>query len=164
MLECARDLEREHPNLIADADYLRTSKCTDSYNCLAYAAGDLSNWWEPTKLPPYKWPLPQYDYLPASFQTAFAEIGFTLTDTCDVEEGMEVIAVFVDADGDVCHAALRDEDGAWKSKCGDRFDIRHSLCSIDYGTLSFYMKRERVARPLPEYSEPSECEYHKSNR
>jgi hypothetical protein len=152
-------LEGLHPYL-ASGGYQRTSPCTDTYNCFAFAAGDLTRWWEPTKLPPYFWPIVQHDYKIPSFIIAFQIIGFTVCDSDALEPGLEKIAVFVDAEDDISHAALQEVDGTWKSKCGDLFDIAHSLNDLNYGRLALYMKRARVTRRLPIFLSTSVCQYH----
>jgi hypothetical protein len=40
-------------------DYVITSEETPTYNCVAFAAGDVTRWWEPlpVPLPGYHWPL-----------------------------------------------------------------------------------------------------------
>lgn len=159
MKECILELENDHPKL-REVWYERTSPCTDEYNCLAFAAGDLCHWWEPGCLPPYYWPLIQHDLTVPSFIEAFKTIGFSVVPDATPQPGMEIVAVFVDENDQVSHAAIQEEDGLWKSKCGDRFDIRHSLDDLNFGKLKLFLTRPRIIRQLPDYDESEECPYH----
>ena len=54
------DIDRHYPRL-ADAGYEITSDATPVYNCIAWAAGDTTRWWEcgedrPIDEPGVYWP------------------------------------------------------------------------------------------------------------
>src|SRR4051812_39226186 len=86
-------------------DYDVTSEPTDAYNCIAFAAGDESTWWDPIDDEAYYWPegAPRAYTLDA-YVRAFELSGFTRCEDDVLEEGTDKIAVYVAEDGGV-HAA-----------------------------------------------------------
>jgi hypothetical protein len=147
-LEPAR--EARFPNLNR-TEYRVTSAETEDYNCIAWAAGDSSQWWWPN--PDDYWPdtAPREETLD-SFRAVFEAMGYQECATADFEVDFEKIAIFVDSDGVPTHAARQLDDGAWTSKLGDWEDIKHdSLNALEnapfmnslYGTVSLFMRRRR---------------------
>jgi len=124
-----------------------TSPKTKRYNCMAWAAGETNRNWDPA--PGYYWPsgIPD-DSSPASGIAAFSTLGY---EECgndgSLEEGVEKIALYVDSDGDMSHAARQLSDGTWTSKIGDLQDISHDspdlLIGGEYGEIHTFMKRRR---------------------
>src|ERR1700687_4094356 len=51
----ASDIEQDFPFLTSD-NYKTTSDEDFNYNCLAFALGDFSNWWEPPGEFGFYWP------------------------------------------------------------------------------------------------------------
>lgn len=74
------ELEGAFPNLAADG-YTVASPKTQAYNCVAWAAGDASRWWEPG----IYWPGPTGDDL-AALTGLFAALGYV---PCAGDELME---------------------------------------------------------------------------
>jgi hypothetical protein len=142
---CAR-AEKICPK-IAASGYERHSYETKAYNCIAYAAGDLWEWWD------------HFSYWPDG-ATRGAELrhlieafeceGFTSCgETFLAHPNFEFVALYVDAEGEWTHAARLRSDGWWESKLGNLEDIIHKTpeCveSQGYGSVAWYMKRALVA-------------------
>ena len=75
------ELEGAFPNLAAD-DYTVASPKTQAYNCVAWAAGDASRWWEPG----IYWPGPTGDDL-AALTGLFAALGYVPCAGDELEAG-----------------------------------------------------------------------------
>jgi hypothetical protein len=111
-------------------DYIVTSPKDASYNCIAFAAGDTSRKWDPGMLPNpgYYWPpgalLDDNDDIDA-LKRALAQIGFKECDNGDLEPGYQKVALYAISENDLLHAAVQEPSGAWSSKLGDSYDIRH---------------------------------------
>ena len=119
------------------------------YNCIAYAAGDVSEWWENEGEDNY-WP----DYATRSYQMeslieVFAGLGFERCQDSALESGYEKVALYEDR-GLWEHAALQTSDGRWRSKMGEGPLIEHrspdSLSDGIYGNPTIYMRRQTAAR------------------
>jgi hypothetical protein len=140
-------LERVFPGLGA-APYRVTSPRTIQYNCIAWAAGDVSNWWWPTNAAgdvQRFWPagVPREETL-AAFVAAFTTLNFASCDSVDLELGFEKIAFFADARGVPTHAARQLPTGVWTSKLGEAEDIEHELRALEgevYGRVALILKR-----------------------
>jgi hypothetical protein len=143
-------LERIFPALHGSA-YQMTSPQADTYNCVAWAAGDTTNWWwpdEPDNPDSAYWPpgVPREETLEA-FRHAFATLGYAVCDHEGQEEEYEKVALFALA-GAPKHAARQLPTGLWTSKLGPMEDIEHALHDLTglvYGSVALVMKR-----PLPE--------------
>jgi hypothetical protein len=135
------DLVAIFPQLAAEP-YLRTSPCSISYNCIAYAADDQTQRWDPNL--PYYWPpgVARRDTL-AAFTQVFARLGYRRCNSAALEAGFEKIAIFV-KNNRAMHVAKQLQDGQWTSKLGDLDDITHTLMGISgdqYGHPVRYMRR-----------------------
>jgi hypothetical protein len=130
--------------------YQVTSPQNDTYNCIAWAAGDTNNWWwpdEPDKPDSSHWPpsVPRLETL-ESFRQAFATLGYAVCDNDRPEAGYEKVALFALA-GAPKHAARQLPSGRWTSKLGPMEDIEHALHDLTglvYGSVALVMRR-----PLP---------------
>jgi hypothetical protein len=135
------------------SSYAITSPRDVQYNCIAWAAEDIHNWWWPIGMRPggIFWPpgVPEEETVEA-FVQAFATIGYEEADSADFEEGVEKIALYQSA-GEPTHAARQLPDGSWTSKLGDYEDIRHeSLSAVEgsnYGTVVVVLGRARETPP-----------------
>jgi hypothetical protein len=136
------ELEGAFPNLAADG-YTMASPKTHTYNCIAWAAGDASRWWEPG----IYWPAPPGDEL-AALTDLFAILGYAPCDNEELEAGYEKVALYTSDQGDWTHAARQLPDGSWTSKLGPDEDILHrtpnALIGDLYGHVAAIMRR-----PLP---------------
>jgi hypothetical protein len=121
-----------------------TSPPVDTYNCIAWAAGDVARWWWPDALKQRYWPATATRAeTVAAFQEAFATLGYSVCTSEDAETGHEKIAVFADHLGPQ-HVARQLPGGTWTSKLGELEDIEHSLRAlegVEYGQVALLMKR-----------------------
>ena len=138
----ARVLVKEFPRLY-DEGFEIVDQPSDLYNCIAYAAGDISKWWD----------LGEDNYWPASathsdciesLKEVFATMGFEQCKDDRFEEGYLKVALYEDNDG-WQHAALQTATGRWRSKMGEGPVIEHlspeSLSGGMYGNPTIYMRR-----------------------
>jgi hypothetical protein len=109
------------PHLAGD-DFEKTSD-EDLYNCIAWAADDTANWWWPDD----HWPAgaPREETLRA-FVAAYGTLGYEPCDHGDFEFAWERVVIYCDPTGTPTHAARQRDDGAWTSKLGAFWDIRHA--------------------------------------
>ena len=117
-------LEQLFPKL-AWAGYEITSPATRQYNCAAWAAGYNDVPWDHGAVLYAYWPRRvSRDGSTGSLVAVFAALGYTRCDNGDLEEGLEKIAIYDNANDDWTHAARQLADGSWTSKLGGREDIR----------------------------------------
>jgi hypothetical protein len=141
------ELEELFPYL-ADSGYQVTSPRDDLYNCIAWAAGDTTDWWWPGANPDLEyWPpgIPRAVSL-AAFEAVFATLGYVVCAAADLEPGIEKITLYANAVGKPTHGARQLTNGRWTSKLGKREDIEHALHDLEgelYGTVVRIMKRPR---------------------
>jgi len=134
-----------------------TSCETTQYNCIAWAATDILDWWEPVQGTNYGrpifWPTNRLlDYSVANYADAFATLGYLDSGNGHLEPGWEKIALFAEevAPGvfEVTHAARQLVGGAWTSKLGEGEDITHlnvtDACGPKYGAVVRFLKRRRT--------------------
>ena len=140
----ARMLIEAFPNLSED-DLEIVEQTSTRYNCIAYAAGDTSNWWEPAER--RYWP----DYATRSDRIeslieVFAGLGFQQCEDSNFEDNYEKVALY-EEQGAWKHAALQTFAGRWRSKMGRGPLIEHrspqSLSGGMYGEATVYMRRAR---------------------
>lgn len=139
------ELEQSFPNLLED-DYQITSPKDAGYNCMAWAVGDTSHFWYDVKVRGYYWP-PGAGSADAveGWKSAFAIHGYTDAESGNLEQGLEKVAIYVDADGNPTHVARQTETGEWTSKLGKDYDIRHATLNAlegdEYGKVAVIMQR-----------------------
>jgi hypothetical protein len=133
------ELEAAFPSLTVDG-YVVASPKTHTYNCIAWAAGDTSRWWEPG----IYWPGPFGDDL-AALAGLFAALGYAPCAGDELELGYEKVALYTDENGEWSHAARQLPDGWWTSKLGPDVDILHrtpqALVGDLYGQAQAIMRR-----------------------
>ena len=142
MIRRSRNVERLFQG-IALAGYERHSHPTRSYNCIAYAAGDMFAWWDPEAYWP---PGVNPGYALVDLINAYVSVGF---ENCGMnglpEEGFEKVALYQGNGSEWTHAARLRPDGWWESKMGRYDDILHKTPTVlegrDYGKVICYMKR-----------------------
>ena len=122
-----------------------TSPANDVYNCIAWAAQRVSEWWWPYYFPGHFWPagVAKTESIPA-FQNVFATLGYAICSDAKLESGFEKIAIFADDNGTPTHASRQLLNGRWTSKLGRLEDIEHDLLDltgIEYGTVVLIMRR-----------------------
>jgi hypothetical protein len=123
-----------------------------SYNCIAFAVGDLSQYWDVIEGLPkgvrvkgYYWPdgVPGPDTL-IGWIKVFEVHGYRETGDSSLELEYEKVAIYVSVDGPE-HVARQKASGIWVSKMGKGADIEHTLESIEgdlYGKVAKIMKRK----------------------
>jgi len=149
--------EKKFPNLNRSV-YHKTSEEDEFHNCIAYAAGDKTQWWQPPlqegiEEPGQYWP-PGAPIEPHinSLIRAYELSGFQLCPDDTFEEGFEKVALYAYPDGGIAHAAKRLANGKWSSKLGDWEDIMHDTYSSlegtetepAYGSVKFFMKKDQT--------------------
>lgn len=137
-------IEDLFPNL-KTTSYSITSPATIDYNCIAWAAGVIDDWWWPDPLEVSTWPkgIPREETVSA-FIAAFQTVGFVPGANECVEEGFEKVALYA-LNGFPKHAARQLPNGRWTSKLGSLEDIEHTLEALDgdwYGTAVQILKRQ----------------------
>lgn len=118
-----------------------TSDRTQTYNCIAWAAGRMNEWWWPWDIGGYTWPkgegihfeLPDQETV-ENFVSAFKSQGYLECQNGSWEEGFEKVAIFSNHRGTPTHAARSLPNGAWTSKLGQGEDIQHSTMGINRWT------------------------------
>jgi hypothetical protein len=133
------------------------------YNCVAFALGDMTHWWQPPPWNPmtraaWYWPrggpstgtLDDYVWL-------FEREGYERCADGLAESGFEKLVLYETADGERMHVARMDEEGKWFSKLGRSYDIEHETYeSVEdetwNGTATVFMRR-RLPDP-PEIVRP----------
>ncbi len=126
-----------------------TSPSDPGYNCIAWAAGSMSDWWWPLdESRKAFWPdtVPRTRTLDA-FRAVFATLGYAVCSDDLVENGFEKVAIFVDLVGVPTHAARQLARGRWTSKLGQMHDIEHDLLALEgeiYGEVGLILRRQRT--------------------
>jgi hypothetical protein len=137
-------IELTFPRLQGTAWQVR-SPPDDLYNCIAWAADLITDWWWPVGPGKTFWPegVPRVLTLDA-FREAFATLGYVVCAGEEVEPGFEKIALFASEQGVPKHAVRRRPTGHWTSKLGRREDIDQALHDLEgglYGSVVQLMKR-----------------------
>ena len=140
------DLETLFPGL-TDCEYHVISDPDPKYNCIAWAAGDSKNWWEPDPLGIYYWPEgAQRSYTLSAYAQAFQTLGYADCDSREYEPDSDRVALFVDSGGFPTHAARQRSEALWTSKLGRLQDIVHELDGLAgqaYGSVAQVLRRPR---------------------
>jgi hypothetical protein len=146
--ELAPEVLREWFPRLTDGSYIVTSPPTENYNCIAWAAGDSTQKWDPSPIEGRYWPAHlnrRYDI--ETFVELYRAVGgFIPCDDGNLEAHVEKIALYAGSDHEVRHAALQLPTGMWTSKLGDFEDIQHTLEVLEgggYGTVKKFLKRPR---------------------
>ncbi len=136
---------------LANDDWRKTSEKEIRYNCFAWAGGDNSNRWEPSKdgTGHCLWFNGDNSPLVNNFIDNYGYVQYKeIADSPDYEDGIEKIAFYVNEYGTCEHAARQKENGFWTSKLGYGIDIEHkTLESLEgefYGYVKVILKRPRL--------------------
>ena len=128
---------------LAGSGYEITRETSDEYNCVAWAAGDDTDWWSHD--PEYYWPewalrSPEVEAL----VQVFTGLGYTVCDSAVKENGYEKVALYA-LEGLWKHAARQLDDGQWTSKLGPFEEITHpspeDVTGELYGSVYCFMRR-----------------------
>lgn len=136
---------RDFPDL-PSSQAKKISDATTDYNCIAWAAGDASRWWDPSGLPGSYWPPEAIrEWTITGLVSVYETLGYQRCEDDSLENEIEKVAIF-SVLGVAEHAARQLPDGRWTSKLGDGEDIEHDLRDVNgplYGWPSAYLKRNR---------------------
>jgi hypothetical protein len=136
--------ESDFPHL---GNWVQTSDATNTYNCVSYAAGDDTRWWDP--LPPghYYWPDGVGVGLAYSLERYIAlyeHLGYTACQDGSLDPDKDKIVLYANQSGYFEHAARQLPDGKWTSKMDIDEDITHdtprSLAGSRYGEPVLFME------------------------
>ena len=135
-------LSESFPNLACE-EFDIVEPPSRRYNCIAYAAGDIANWWEPIR--GRYWPLhATRSGSIESLREVFVGLGFEQSVDSTLEDGYEKVALY-EEQGMWQHAALQTPNGRWRSKMGQGPVIEHpspeSISGGIYGNPTTYMRR-----------------------
>lgn len=130
------------PNLPPD-QYQEKSELTCAYNCIAFAAGDMENWWWPSE--DSFWPVEIVDDSVASFEHAFRVArNYEPCRDGQPEASFQKVAIYAFGNR-VKHMARQLDTGFWTSKLGHGWDISHhtteSLICPQYGDSISYLRK-----------------------
>ena len=134
----------EFPRLRAD-NHSVTSPANVAYNCVAWAIGDDTRWWEPGMHWPFVAESPLNHGVDALEQLFLAR-GYAVCETPALEPGVEKVALYGSGIF-FTHVARQLADGQWTSKLGKSEDIKHDtpddLAGGAYGQVLKLMMRVR---------------------
>ncbi len=139
-------LEQWFPELAAWG-YVVTSEVDHEYNCVAWAAGDKTQWWwpSPDESDSVYWPPGAPRELSVeAFVMAYESIGYSVCEDDEHEPDHEKVAIFADDAGEPLHAARQLDHAYWTSKMGRFHDISHPLRAVEgpeYGRVVRIMKK-----------------------
>ena len=138
----AQKLIAAFPNLSGE-DFEIVDQPSDSYNCIAYAADDTSQRWDPNTddyWPPWA---PKNDRI-ESLKQVFAGLGYEECEDNRIEDGYQKVALY-EEHGKAKHAAVHMPNGRWRSKLGYGPVIEHrspeSLSGGMYGEATTIMRK-----------------------
>jgi len=128
---------------LASEGYEIVGDPTEQYNCIAYAAGDTSRWWEHSEN--HHWPgYASRSNSMESLKQVFLGLGFQPCNDSRMEDGYQKVALY-EQEGAWTHAAVQMPNGRWRSKMGRGPVIEHqspqSLSGGIYGEPSTCMRR-----------------------
>ena len=117
------DIQRDFPAL-DDHNHKETSPSDFNYNCLAFALGDHSNWWEPPSLFGHYWPPGFSEDLTVDTAVSILQLhGFRRDLPFDASPDGDAVAIYAIAD-EWTHFA-KYSNRIWMSKLGEGKDIEH---------------------------------------
>lgn len=122
------DLTDKFPRLRNGDNYTPESPDDPGYNCIAWAAGNNRQWWQPDGLGGHYWPpgAPRERTIGA-YRAAFEAQGYEVCSSGELDAEFEKVALYATDDGQPTHAARQLADGRWTSKIGELMDIAHAL-------------------------------------
>lgn len=139
-------IEHDFPRLSQEG-YAIASPADPKYNCIAFAAGDYSRWWEkPYGSPNHYWPPGvNADETINDWIAAFRMLNYEITENSTPDRGFDKVAIYGTETGDATHVAIQRDGQEWMS-LGRGNDIAHrtpeSLESECYGKVLVFMRRK----------------------
>ena len=136
------------PNLSGE-DFEIVDQPSDLYNCIAYAANDTSQRWDPNT-EDYWPPWAPGNNLLDSLKQVFTGLGYEECEDSCLENGYLKVTLY-EEQGEAKHAAIQMPNGLWRSKLGYGPVIEHrnpeSLAGGIYGDPAVFMRRAISANP-----------------
>ena len=130
------------PNLVGSG-YEITSDASNVYNCIAWALGITTEWWDYQGDNPWPSSVPRNQEV-ETLVLLFAGMGYSVCGSDAREADYEKIAIYTD-NSEWTHAARQLENGRWTSKIGQLKDITNpSVASLEggyYGSVHCIMRR-----------------------
>ena len=128
---------------LSSEEFEIVERASERYNCIAYAAGDTSKWWDHNRN--HYWPTPATrSNSIESLKEVFVSLGFEQCHDSSAENGYQKVALY-EEQGVWKHAAVQIPNGRWRSKMGKGPVIEHrspeSLSDSQYGNVGLYMRR-----------------------
>jgi hypothetical protein len=142
-MERYSDIEEDFPRL-RSGNYTPTSKPDPAYNCVAWAVGDLNNFWDDVGVVGYYWPAGVSSDTVSGWIEVFRIHGYIETDDYSLSPEHEKVAIYVSDDGSPQHVTRQKASGRWTSKLGRGRDIEHDLNALEgelYGKMAIIMRR-----------------------
>jgi len=140
------EVEKHFPFLTRDLYEVIDDEPKD-YNCIAFAAGDQTRWWEPDPWGVYYWPIPKREYTVVCFVEMFESLNYQKCKCSLKKRSFEKVALYHDPVGCVAtpdpaevlpnsptHAARQFPHGYWRSKLGRGELIEHKTLKCLSGT------------------------------
>ncbi len=132
---------------LSKKNFAITSPRTNKYNCIAWAAGDSSLWWEPDSFNINYWPPDITRTMTLkSYIKAYEKLGYVKCKNGNFQNQYEKIAIYVDKKNVPTHATRQLVSGCWTSKLGGEWDIQHNseldLIGKEYGKIAVYLRRK----------------------
>jgi len=121
------ELEYDCPGLVS-AGYSIKSPVDPFYNCVAFAIGDVENYWDDVKVKGYYWPPGCSADTVDGWVCVFRLHGYEECGSESLELDFEKIAIYGSANNPG-HVARQKASGVWVSKMGKGCDIEHSTLS-----------------------------------
>ena len=134
-------LTQAFPNL-TDEEFEIVEPASDRYNCIAYAAGDASRWWDHNEGNYWPTNVTRSDRI-ESLKELFTILGFEQCKDSRIEASYQKVALY-EQQGAWTHATIQTPGGRWRSKIGQGPVIEHhspeSLSGEMYGVPTIYMR------------------------
>ena len=135
------------------AEFKITSPVDPAYNCIAWAIGSTTDWWQPDYAAGI-WPeqAPKQHTVAAAIE-AFATAGYEPCENGALQDQVEKVAIYGVGE-QFKHAARQLPSGRWTSKLGKGWDIEHELAAltsaanaggpVQYGEVVVFLRRTRL--------------------
>jgi hypothetical protein len=142
------EVEQSFPHIVGK--YKLTSPKDKSYNCVAWAVGDIKRFWDDIRIvgrrvKGYYWPDGCDVETIEGWKCVFELHGYKECGSEAFDPDFEKVAIYELDNGEPSHAARQMGSGKWSSKLGVSFDIEHetldSLSDGEYGTVAVIMQR-----------------------
>jgi hypothetical protein len=156
VIESAEEWCKARFPLLTDDNFAVTSPKANTYNCIAWTAGDDTRWWSPN----YDYHWPQRPIPPgalalreATLTSLFAYLGYEVCADGAYEAHYDKVVLYskvgLNGQKQITHAAKQLDANWWSSKLGKGYDIRHrrpeDVNSPGYGSPYMYMRRRKPA-------------------